>query len=168
YTRLNRVSVKTLKKNMFGLEGVVQGRIKLRLRGKKVGFAIDAWTEDGTHFVAVIGVTEIDKYLLCFSTLTDKSDMGSDAIIELLDDVLDTYEIHASQLCFYVCDHASVHVAIANKTLVPMIGCASHRFNLAVQALMREDNDILDKVHALMVKLNTIKNRHHLPKATCP
>ncbi|KAG1697248.1 hypothetical protein DVH05_016536 [Phytophthora capsici] len=100
YTRLNRVSVKTLKKNMFGLEGVVQGRIKLRLRGKKVGFAIDAWTEDGTHFVAIIGVTEVDKYLLCFSTLTDESDMGSDAIIELLDDVLDTYEIHASQLCY--------------------------------------------------------------------
>ncbi|ETL91008.1 hypothetical protein L917_10403 [Phytophthora nicotianae] len=131
----------------------------------KVGFAIDAWTEDGTHFVAGIGVTETDKYLLCFSTLTDESDMGSDAIIELLDDVLDTYEIHASQLCFYVCDHPSINVALANKTLVPMIGCASHRFNLAVQALMREDDDILDKVHDLMVKLYTIKNRHHLREA---
>ncbi|ETL77627.1 hypothetical protein L917_21431, partial [Phytophthora nicotianae] len=165
YTRLNRVSTKTLKKSMFGLESVVQGRIKLLLRGKKVGFAIDAWTEEGMHFVAVIGVTGADKYLLCFSTLTGESDMGSDVIIELLDDVLDTYEIHASQLCFYVIDHASVNVAIANKTLVPMIGRASHRFNLAVQALMREDDDILDKVHALMVKLNTIKNRHHLREA---
>ncbi|ETP42338.1 hypothetical protein F442_10750 [Phytophthora nicotianae P10297] len=126
---------------------------------------IDAWTEEGTHFVAVIGVTGADKYLLCFSTLTGESDMGSDVIIELLDDVLDTYEIHASQLCFYVIDHASVNVAIANKTLVTMIGRASHRFNLAVQALMREDDDILDRVHALMVKLNTIKNRHHLREA---
>ncbi|ETP14269.1 hypothetical protein F441_10780 [Phytophthora nicotianae CJ01A1] len=131
----------------------------------KVGFAIDAWTEDGTHFVAGIGVTETDKYLLCFSTLTDESDMGSDAIIELLDDVLDTYEIHASQLCFYVCDHPSINVALANKTLVPMIGCVSYQFNLAVQALMREDDDILDKVHDLMVKLYTIKNRHHLREA---
>ncbi|KAF4132754.1 hypothetical protein GN958_ATG18052 [Phytophthora infestans] len=42
YTRLNRVSVKTLKKNMFGLESVVQGRIKLRLRGNKIDLAIDA------------------------------------------------------------------------------------------------------------------------------
>ncbi|ETI34444.1 hypothetical protein F443_19097 [Phytophthora nicotianae P1569] len=91
--------------------------------------------------------------------------MGSDAIIELLDVVLDTYEIHASQLCFYVCDHASVNVAIAHKTLVLMIGCASHRFNLAIQALMREEDDILDKVHAFMVKLSTIKNRHHLREA---
>ncbi|ETI44449.1 hypothetical protein L917_18251 [Phytophthora nicotianae] len=54
---------------------------------------------------------------------------------------------------------------MANKTLAPMIGRASHRFNLAVQALTREDDDILDKVHALMVKLNTIKNRHHLREA---
>ncbi|KAI9988753.1 hypothetical protein PInf_022288 [Phytophthora infestans] len=118
YTRSNRVSVKTLKKNMFGLESVVQGRIKLRLRGKKIGFAIDAWTEDGTNFVAVIGVTEDDKYLLCFLTLMDESDMGSDAISSCL-----------------------------------------------TTSLMREDNDILDKVHALMGKLNTIKNRHHLREA---
>ncbi|ETL81404.1 hypothetical protein L917_18252 [Phytophthora nicotianae] len=94
YTRLNQVSTKTLMKSMFGLESVVQGRITLLLRCKKVGFVIDAWTEEGTHFVAVIGVTGADRYRLCFSTLTGESDMGSDAIIELLDDVLDKYEIH--------------------------------------------------------------------------
>ncbi|OWZ13971.1 hypothetical protein PHMEG_00012618 [Phytophthora megakarya] len=43
-----------------------------------------------------------------------------------------------------------------------MIGCASHRFNLAMQATLREHSDVLDKVHLLMTKLNTIKNRHWL------
>ncbi|RAW21327.1 hypothetical protein PC110_g22231 [Phytophthora cactorum] len=89
--------------------------------------------------------------------------MSSDAIIDLLDEVLDIYGIEAAQLCFYVCDHASVNVVIARKTQVPTIGCASHRFNLVIQALMREHSDLLDKVQLLMVKLNTIKMFwHHL------
>lgn len=53
--------------------------------------------------------------------------MGAISIIELLDYLLDTYAIDASQLCFYVCDHASVNVAFA---MVPMIGCANHRLNV--------------------------------------
>ncbi|GMF11141.1 unnamed protein product [Phytophthora lilii] len=166
YTHLKPLCVNTLKKHMFELESVVQASIKTRLQGKKLGFAVDAWTEDGTHFVAIIAITPSDKFLLCFSTLSNESDMSADATIDLFDYVLDTYGIDAAtQLCFYVCDHASVNVAIARKTSVPMIGCASHRMNLAVHALMEEHTDLLDKVHRLMTKLNTIKNRHHLREA---
>ncbi|ETP44051.1 hypothetical protein F442_09313 [Phytophthora nicotianae P10297] len=72
-----------------------------------------------------------------------------------------TYGIDAvTQLCFYVWDHASVNVAIAMKTSVPMIGCASHQMNLVMQALMNDYTDLLEKVQRLMSKLNTIKNRH--------
>ncbi|KAG3120262.1 hypothetical protein PI124_g397 [Phytophthora idaei] len=46
-----------------------------------------------------------------------------------------------------------------------MIGCSSHRMNLAMQALMEEHDDLLEKVHRLMTKFNTIKNRHYLRKA---
>ncbi|KAE9222005.1 hypothetical protein PF002_g15411 [Phytophthora fragariae] len=92
--------------------------------------------------------------------------MSSDAIIELFDYILDVYGIEvATHLCFYVCDHASVNVAIAKKTCIPMIGCASHRMNLAMQALMEAYEDLLEKVKRLMAKLNTIKNRHHLREA---
>ncbi|KAG3079317.1 hypothetical protein PC122_g12253 [Phytophthora cactorum] len=92
--------------------------------------------------------------------------MSADATIEIFDYVLDTYGIDAAtQLCFLVCDHASVNVAIARKTSVPMIGCGSHRMNLAMQALMEEHDDLLEKVHRLMAKLNTIKTRHYLREA---
>ncbi|KAG3212957.1 hypothetical protein PC129_g16099 [Phytophthora cactorum] len=103
---------------------VVQASIKKRLSGKKVGFAIDTWTEDGTHFVAIIGITELEKILLRFAALENDAVISSDAIIDLLDDVLDM------------------------KTQVSMIGCASHRFNLAMQALMGEHSDLLDKRNA--------------------
>lgn len=62
--------------------------------------------------------------------------MSADAIIELVDDLPDTYGIDAHQLCFYVWDNASVNVSIAKKTKVPIIGCASLRPNLAVRELM--------------------------------
>ncbi|KAG3065378.1 hypothetical protein PI125_g23997 [Phytophthora idaei] len=137
-------------------------RLSAKLSGKKVGFAIDTWTDDGTHFVAIIGITKLGKILLRFTTLPNEANMSADAIIEVLGDVFDMYGIEAAQLCFYVCDHASVNVAIARKTQVPMIECSSHRFNLAMQALMCEHSDLLDKMQQQTVKLNTIKNRHHL------
>lgn len=79
----------------------VQQRINECLNGKPIGLPIDAWKEDGNHFVAVVAVTPGDtsdssqRYLLYMSTLADESDMGSNSTIELLDDVLGTYGTHA-------------------------------------------------------------------------
>ncbi|ETP34084.1 hypothetical protein F442_17527 [Phytophthora nicotianae P10297] len=143
YTHLKPLSVNTLKNNMFELETVMQASIKTQLERKKMGFAVDAWKKDGTHFVAIIAITSTDKFLLCFSTLPDESDMSADATIDLFDYVLDTER-----------------VAIARKTSVPMIGCS-----LAMQALMSDYTDLLEKVHRLMSKLNTIKTRHRLREA---
>lgn len=162
YTHLKPISTKTLRKHMFALEELVQARVKKQFAGKQLGLLIDAWTEQGTHFLAVIAVSATDKTLLCFSTLENEANMSADSIIELLDDLLDNYEINAWQLCFYVCDNASVSVAVAKKTKVPMIGCASHRLNWAAQKMMGPYSDLLNKVQQLMGKLNTIKNRHYL------
>ncbi|KAG6968510.1 hypothetical protein JG688_00005775 [Phytophthora aleatoria] len=96
YRHIKPVSVKSLKKHMHGAEELVQDRINSQLQGQKVGFGIDAWTGDGTHFIVVIAWTPKDKFLFCFSTLEDESDMRSDSIIDLLDDVLDTYAIDIS------------------------------------------------------------------------
>ncbi|KAE9005350.1 hypothetical protein PR002_g16787 [Phytophthora rubi] len=100
YSNLKPICAKTLKKYMLALEEVAQARIKAQLSGKRIRFLVDAWTEDGTHFVAIIAVTSKVKFLLCFSTLDDEADVGADSIIQLMDDVLDTYGIDAAQLCF--------------------------------------------------------------------
>ncbi|KAE9327064.1 hypothetical protein PR003_g16094 [Phytophthora rubi] len=47
----------TLKKHMFGLEDVVRRIVKQRFSGQKRGFAVDVWTEDGNHFIAIIAIT---------------------------------------------------------------------------------------------------------------
>lgn len=38
---------------------------------------------------------------------------------------------------------------------VPLIGCASHRCNISAQLILREEEELLDKVNALMYKLKT-------------
>jgi hypothetical protein len=53
--------------------------------------------------------------------------------------------------------------------VVPLIGCASHRLNLAVQSLFAVGSyyyEVVEKVHALMVELGTMKNRYKLAVKT--
>ncbi|DBA00245.1 TPA: hypothetical protein N0F65_007889, partial [Lagenidium giganteum] len=97
----------------------------------------------------------------------DESDTSADTFIELLDYALDTYALEATQLCFYVSDHASVNASVSFRTRVPMIGYASHRLQLAVQQFLQPYEPILSKVHGLMAKLDSVKNRHCLCEAGC-
>ncbi|KAE9187127.1 hypothetical protein PF004_g22889 [Phytophthora fragariae] len=57
YTHLAHLRGNTLKKHMFGLEDVVRRIVKQRISGQKLGFAVDVWTEDGNHFIAIIAIT---------------------------------------------------------------------------------------------------------------
>ncbi|KAG3062052.1 hypothetical protein PI124_g22729 [Phytophthora idaei] len=57
-------------------------------------------------------------------------------------------------------DNCAVYQFISNKIGgIPLIGCASHRFNLAVKAYLKTDELVLAKVHALMSKLCSVKGR---------
>ena len=54
-------------------------------------------------------------------------------------------------------DNAEVNLALADLCGVPLIGCASHKFNLAVKEFMERYSGALDKIHAVMTKLRTPK-----------
>ena len=48
---------------------------------------------------------------------------------------------------------------------VPLVGCASHRLNLAVQSLYEdgtEHDELVKKVNDFTIEINTLKNRHRL------
>ncbi|RLO12149.1 hypothetical protein DYB28_011445 [Aphanomyces astaci] len=42
---------------------------------------------------------------------------------------------------------------------VPLIGCVSHRFNLAVQRMMEEHKNLSDRIHCVMLRARSVKNR---------
>jgi hypothetical protein len=66
------------------------------------------------------------------------------------------YGVQLEQCRFVVGGNCSVNRRLATLIGVPLVGCASHRLNLAVQADMASHDDDLAAVHALMVKLRTL------------
>lgn len=57
---------------------------------------------------------------------------------------------------FIVGDNCYTNQRLANLLSVPLVGCASHRLNLAVQNFFREASDDLDRVKSLMAKLKSL------------
>ncbi|ETK70905.1 hypothetical protein L917_17768, partial [Phytophthora nicotianae] len=55
--------------------------------------------------------------LLSFKPLKTRN-FGSDAIIDVFDDVLDEYDLLLNQLCFFVGDNASVNISVGKKVKV--------------------------------------------------
>ena len=55
--------------------------------------------------------------------------------------------------CALVGDNVSVNRTIAIKAEVPLVGCASHQLNLAVDDLLSKDEVLLNKINRLMTKM---------------
>ncbi|DBA01117.1 TPA: hypothetical protein N0F65_001745 [Lagenidium giganteum] len=70
--------------------------------------------------------------LLAFTPYGDEEKLDSGALLELFDQALDMFELDVGQLCVAVGDNASINVAFAARAGIPLIGCFSHRLNLAV------------------------------------
>ena len=58
---------------------------------------------------------------------------------------------------------------ISSNTSIPLIECASHKFNLAVELWIESQKDLADALKALrelMVQLRTVKNSARLRELT--
>ena len=92
----------------------------------------------------------------------------------ILFDVLAVFENSFAALLFLSGDNASVNVRLSDlitrnlrepgvEKIVPLIGCASHRLNLAVRAYIKANyKELMEEVHALMADLRTMRNRYKL------
>lgn len=70
--------------------------------------------------------------------------------------MLKQFEKEWNNIVLFVKDNCKVNKALSKKAAVPLIGCYSHRFNLAVQEILKDDNTLLGKVNNIMLKLRTI------------
>ncbi|KAG3072078.1 hypothetical protein PI124_g20180 [Phytophthora idaei] len=92
------------------------------------------------HYVAVYGVFEggdLRIQLLAVSPLQDGS-QDADAHIKLFHGVLDVYNKKLDMVAFVIGDNCSTYQSIATKLGVPLVGFASHRFNLVVNRYITE------------------------------
>ncbi|ETM34740.1 hypothetical protein L914_18230 [Phytophthora nicotianae] len=102
-----------------------------------------------------------------FCPLEVEEDLGAQSLFDLIADTLSRYNKPWEAVHFMVADNCSVNQYIGSREGgLPMVGCASHRFNLAVTDYLTSYEALLSKIHALMTKLRTIKGRAILRRVT--
>lgn len=98
--------------------------------------------------------------------------MNSEAHCKFFEETLAMYQKSTNQVSFFSGDNCSVNRKIANIYNIPLVGCYSHRLNLAAKRHIKLSNmeDLLTRVNRIMVELSGIKKRAELRKYTdfCP
>ena len=156
YSNLKPITRKTLMKYLTLVTKEVEGIIR-KMLPNQFGLIFDGWTDNGKHFMAIFACysagSATERRLLAFSPLDDETDLSADSMRLLFEHTLSFYERDVSNVLFVTDDNCSTTKALARKMGLPLIGCASHRLNLAVKLLYQPHEDILAKVNSLMKKL---------------
>eukprot|EP00171_Calliarthron_tuberculosum_P003338 IDg3338t1 len=139
FSNFEPISLSTLIRYLPKLTAYAEEKIFVKLP-QKIVLVFDGWSTGSTHILAIYASFPSDDpagcalQLLAFSPMGHESSLNADEHIEFI----------------------STNRSIADKASVPLIGCASHRFNLAVQAILTEEEDILAKISAMMSKLKNL------------
>ncbi len=193
FSKFESIDKKTMSKY---LERVFEF-VKLELQQilpQTFGIIFDGWSCSGEHFLAVFFTFVnksggVEKRLVSFNVQDlpengeSSEDFGftaediGDCLNQLLTDMGRTWQ----SVEFLSGDNTSVNPRLANlvtdfilreygvRRTIPLVGCASHRLNLAVQSLYEPGtvhHDLLKKVNEVMNELNTLKNRYRLATVT--
>ncbi|ETL50528.1 hypothetical protein L916_00253 [Phytophthora nicotianae] len=142
-SKLKAVCSKTLKRYMSLLMTAVEAQISAEMSGL-YGYKSTLYLE---NCVALYGVYwqkgQLKLVLLAIAPMEEES-----------------------SLSFLIGDNCATNQAIAILLNVPLIGCASHRFNLAVNSYLSYYKTEVEAVSALMAALRTINNRAALLEYT--
>ncbi|KAG3043614.1 hypothetical protein PI125_g27281 [Phytophthora idaei] len=121
----------------------------------------DGWTSGTTHFVAIYGIFTKDGILSQVLLSISQAGYGQSAgaYLEMIDAVLELYNKDSAIIMFIVADNCATNQAIATRLGVPLIGCASHRFNLAVCRYLEDYKPLIDQVQPLCIHLRYPQQR---------
>jgi hypothetical protein len=155
---------------------------------KKFGFAFDGWSDHCVHYLAVFALGDFVPYEGCvlpgFSPFEQEDDLSSDQHGLYLTNLVQHYEQCVNNVIFLVGDNCSTNRKFARDHGIPLIGCNSHKLNLAVNWFLgmdkRDDNipdaqctavqldccQLLKVLSNLMSKLKTIKGKAKLQEYT--
>ncbi|ETV74064.1 hypothetical protein H257_11375 [Aphanomyces astaci] len=158
YTKLDPISRTSFMKYMHALCAHVERTIASQLPDQ---FAIvhDGWSHGSTHYLAIfatfpssdpIGYT---RTLLAFAPINDEESLSADAHYEFTVFVLELYGKTWDNVIALIGDNCSTNGAFARRAGVPLIGYASHRFNLFMSDVLADHADVIDNVNHLMTNL---------------
>ncbi len=95
------------------------------------GIIIDGWKEGTTHYIALLASYDGKFPLLAIAPPFNEQDYTALSHKSFIIDVLKLFGKGQSNLLYLVADNAPVNTCLADLLEIPMIGCASHLFNLA-------------------------------------
>jgi hypothetical protein len=162
---LKKIDKDTLLKYAHLTVELVETKIS-NLLPERGGIMFDSWSDSGNHYVGLFAcLPNVPSYLIALSPLFNEEDLSSDNHVEFLKESLQFYKRDLNFVLFIIGDNCNLMKAVASRIGVPLIGYASHRFNLAVQSYLDLNYElIILKVKDLMKKLNTLKERGKLRK----
>ena len=155
------ISRHTLMKYMNLLTESVERKIA-KLLPSHFAIVFDGWTNSSTHYLCVFAsfpsnsTNGYSMRLLTISPMGDECRLDSTQHYEFLYFVLELYSKSWNNLVALIGDNVTTNNSLSNMAKVPLIGCCSHRFNLAICDVLSNENEIISKVNAIVMKLSSL------------
>lgn len=170
FSKLDPISVDTLMKYLKLTTERVEKKVADELPDH-FGIVIDGWKEGTTHYIAFFAVYtnadgNIKQPLLSIAPPFDETNYTAANHKAFIGDVLESFGKSLNNLIYLVADNAAVNTCLADLLQIPMIGCASHRFNLACKKYLEREEPVLKKIHSLMTTLQQVKQAGKLRTKT--
>ena len=152
------ISLSTFMRYLPRITTLVETKISRELPNK-FSLVFDGWSSYATHFISIFAsyscssTKRYHRSLLALSPLPNENSMNADEHIQFIEDILDVYGKIMQNFCALGGDNVSVNHSIAVKTGITLVGCASHRLNLAVNDLLSKGEILLNNINRLMIKL---------------
>jgi hypothetical protein len=198
YSILPKISSNTFVKYMRGLGTKVEQRLKQKIeltaKPKQVGIIFDSWTCELEHFTTLFVTWTttnnfVEERMICCGVQDEPDDAEEDlnfSAESLGDYFFDELALVGLDMCHdidFICgDNCSTNKRLANKITekiafevgsanaysVPLIGCYSHRLNLAKNAYYESvaRRSTVAKVDNFMKGVRNLKNASKLRKKT--
>lgn len=167
--QFDSLSYNTIVQRFNRTAEMIRDRVAEDLKGKWFALVFDGFTEGAEHCLGMFAAYDGGMRFLTFSQFEDNSSMTADEHIEFPDTLLDDFGLDAVNLMCIVSDNMSTNRAISKKTNIPMVGCASHLFSLAVRDCLKASGSIelLKSTSRLMRKLRSVKCWAKLEEKGC-
>ena len=152
-----------MQKYITRLTEKVEEKIQQKLP-QSFGLIIDGWSHNAVHYVAVFAVFEgegalAETPLLAIAPLLREEDRSAKGHFDYIVYLLSVFNRNLSSVAFLVSDNQNLNRNLASEYLrVPMVGCASHRLNLAVKHYLKPHEDLLTKIQSLMKNFSPVRN----------
>ncbi|KAG3157731.1 hypothetical protein PC128_g21617 [Phytophthora cactorum] len=162
YTKLDPICVETLCWSLHKVARTAEAKLAAEMPDQ-FWLIIDRWTHGSDHYLTVFGcymVGSTPSYsLLAMAPLLNKpgDDHSAETHRVFLQEMLRMdYGKDIGKCAFIVGDNCSVKRRLAGLLHVPLVGCASHRLNLAMEGILEESYQDLGSVQALVIKLRSL------------